>query len=149
MEVQLTATDSLMGVIIFITGIVALLVLLGLGTMMAIGAIFGKRQHVSSWPNEQEMAFYNYEQRNNSSQSKAWGVSLVTAIAVFVLAVGIWAGVEPDKRDFSKDMNMSNLSRSKQSSETQPSASQPSAPKEEAKPAAPAEAPPADKTDKK
>jgi hypothetical protein len=144
MEVQLTATDSLMGVIIFITGIVALLVLLGLGTMMAIGAIFGKRQHVSSWPNEQEMAFYNYEQRNNSSQSKAWGVSLVTAIAVFVLAVGIWAGVEPDKRDLGKDMNMSNLARSKQSSETQPSA-----PKEEAKPAAPAEAPPADKTDKK
>lgn len=140
MEVQLTATDNLMGVIIFITGIVALLVLLGLGTMMAIGAIFGKRQHVSSWPNEQEMAFYNYEQRNNSSQGKAWGISLVTAIAVFVIAVGIWAGVEPDKRDYGKDMNMSNLSRNKQSSETQPSA-----PKEEAKPAAPAEAPPADK----
>jgi hypothetical protein len=133
-----------MGVIIFITGIVALLVLLGLGTMMAIGAIFGKRQHVSSWPNEQEMAFYNYEQRNNASQSKAWGVSLVMAIAAFVIAVGIWAGVEPDKRDFGKDMNMSNLSRNK------PSESQPSAPaaKEEAKPAAPAapaEAPPADK----
>jgi len=139
MEVQLTATDNLMGVIIFITGIVALLVLLGLGTMMAIGAIFGKRQHVSSWPNEQEMAFYNYEQRNNASQSKAWGVSLVMAIAVFVIAVGIWAGVEPDKRDFGKDMNMSNLSRNK------PSETQPSAPKEEAKPAAPAEAPPADK----
>jgi len=141
MEVQLTATDNLMGVIIFITGIVALLVLLGLGTMMAIGAIFGKRQHVSSWPNEQEMAFYNYEQRNNASQSKAWGVSLVMAIAVFVLAVGIWAGVEPDKRDYGKDMNMSNLSRNKPS-ESQPSAP---APKEEAKPAAPAEAPPADK----
>jgi hypothetical protein len=140
MEVQLTATDNLMGVIIFITGIVALLVLLGLGTMMAIGAIFGKRQHVSSWPNEQEMAFYNYEQRNNASQSKAWGVSLVMAIAVFVIAVGIWAGVEPDKRDYGKDMNMSNLSRNKQTSE-----SQPAAPKEEAKPAAPAEAPPADK----
>ena len=147
MEVQLTATDSLMGVIIFITGIVALLVLLGLGTMMAIGAIFGKRQHVSSWPNEQEMAFYNYEQRNNSSQGKAWGISLVTAIAVFVIAVGIWAGVEPDKRDFGKDMNMSNLSRNK-SAETQPSAPK----QEEAKPApsapAPAEAPPA-ATDKK
>ena len=143
MEVQLTATDNLMGVIIFITGIVALLVLLGLGTMMAIGAIFGKRQHVSSWPNEQEMAFYNYEQRKNASQSKAWGVSLVMAIAVFVIAVGIWAGVEPDKRDYGKDMNMSNLSRNKQGAEAQPSA-----PKEEAKPAAPAPAeapPPADK----
>jgi hypothetical protein len=131
MEVQLTGIDNLMGVIIFITGIVALLVLLGLATMMAIGAIFGKRQHVSSWPNEQEMAFYNYEQRNNASQSKAWAVSLVCAIAAFVVAVGIWAGVEPDKRDLGKDMNMSNLSRNKQSSEQQP-----------AKPAAaPAEAP--------
>ncbi len=140
MEVQLTATDNLMGVIIFITGIVALLVLLGLGTMMAVGAIFGKRQHVSSWPNEQEMAFYNYEQRNNASQSKAWGITLVMAIGVFIVARGTWAGVEPDKRDLGKDMNMSNLSRNKQSSETQPAA-----PKEEAKPATPAEAPPADK----
>ena len=117
MEVQLTGIDNLMGVIIFITGIVALLVLLGLATMMAIGAIFGKRQHVSSWPNEQEMAFYNFEQRNNASQGKAWAVSLVCAIAAFVVAVGIWAGVEPDKRDLGKDMNMSNLSRNKQTSE--------------------------------
>jgi hypothetical protein len=138
MEVQLTGIDNLMGVIIFITGIVALLVLLGLGTMMAIGAIFGKRQHVSSWPNEQEMAFHNYEERNNASQSKAWAVSLVCAIAAFVIAVGIWAGVEPDKKDLGKDMNMSNLSRNKQSSEQQPK-------QEQAKPAAPAEAPPADK----
>jgi len=141
MEVQLTATDNLMGVIIFIIGIVALLVLLGLGTMMAIGAIFAKRQHVSSWPNEQEMAFYTYEQRNSASQGKAWGLSLVMAIAVFVLAVGIWAGVEPDKRDYGKDMNMSNLARNKQSSEQQPAAPK----QEEPKPAAPAEAPPADK----
>jgi len=144
MEVQLTATDNLMGVVIFLIGIVALLVLLGLGTMMAIGAIFAKRGNTTSWPNEQEMAFYNYEQRNSASQSKAWGISLVMAIAVFVIAVGIWAGVEPDKKDYGKDMNMSNLSRSKASSEQQPAA----APKqEEPKPSAPApaEAPPADK----
>src|SRR6266545_2073611 len=120
MEVQLTATDNLMGVIIFITSIVALLVLLGLGTMMAVGAIFAKKGTTTSWPNEQEMAFYNYEQRNSASQGKAWALSLVMAIAVFVLAVGIWAGVEPDKKDYGKDMNMSNLARSKSSSEQQP-----------------------------
>lgn len=65
----------------------------------------------SSWPREQESSFVVYEARNAESQKKAWVVAIATAAAVLVAAVGIYAGVEPDKRDISKDMNMSNLTK--------------------------------------
>jgi hypothetical protein len=35
----------------------------------------------------------------------------ITAITVLVVALGIYAGVEPDHKDLSKDMNMSNLTK--------------------------------------
>lgn len=65
----------------------------------------------SSWPREQEATFVVYEERISQAQKKAWTVALATAAIVFVAALGIYAGVEPDKTDISKDMNMSNLSR--------------------------------------
>jgi len=56
----------------------------------------------SSWPREQEATFVVYEERASQSQKKAWTVALATAAIVFVAALGIYAGVEPDKTDISK-----------------------------------------------
>jgi hypothetical protein len=38
-------------------------------------------------------------------------IGIVSALFVLVAAVGISQGVEPDRRDLSKDMNMSNLTK--------------------------------------
>lgn len=65
----------------------------------------------SSWPREQEQSFVVYEQRNAESQKKAWMLSGIIGGIVFVLMVGIYAGVEPSKHDITKDMNMSNLTK--------------------------------------
>jgi hypothetical protein len=65
----------------------------------------------SSWPRDQEQTFVVYEQRTNESLKKAMTAGIVAAIGLFVLLVGIYAGVEPDRRDVTKDMNMSNLTK--------------------------------------
>lgn len=65
----------------------------------------------SSWPREQEASFVVYEQRNRESSAKAWTFGGIIAGIVFVFAVGIYFGVEPDRHDISKDMNMSNLTK--------------------------------------
>lgn len=65
----------------------------------------------SSWPREQEASFVVFEARNAESQKKAWTLAISLAAIVFVAMVGIYAGVEPDHRDVSKDMNMSNLTK--------------------------------------
>ena len=65
----------------------------------------------SSWPRDQEMSFVVYEQRASESQTKAFVVGIVTALAVLFVAVGIYLGVEPDRKDMTKDMNMSNLTK--------------------------------------
>lgn len=65
----------------------------------------------SSWPRDQEQAFAVYEERAAQSQSKAITISAIVSIAFLVLSIGIYAGVEPDKKDISKDMNMSNLTK--------------------------------------
>jgi len=65
----------------------------------------------SSWPREQESSFVVYEQRYQESQRTAWMIAGVSALLVLLVAVGIYAGVEPDNRDLSKGMNMSNLTK--------------------------------------
>ncbi|MEP6862193.1 MAG: hypothetical protein ABJE66_16330 [Deltaproteobacteria bacterium] len=97
----------------------------------------------SSWPREQEQTFVVYEQHAKESQSKATMMGAIAAIGLFVLLVGIYAGVEPEHKDYTKDMNMSNLTKKHKTAaaEEQP------APKAEA-PAAAAPAAPA-ATDKK
>jgi hypothetical protein len=65
----------------------------------------------SSWPRDQEQSFVVYEQRAAESQKKAWVIGIVAALAVFVVMVGIYAGVTPEIKDMSKDMNMSNLTK--------------------------------------
>jgi hypothetical protein len=89
----------------------------------------------SSWPRDQEQSFVVYEERANDSQRKAFTLGIVVALAAFVIAVGIYAGVEPDKKDVTKGMNMSNLTKSTKKVESEAAAPTP-APQT---PAAPAE----------
>jgi len=93
----------------------------------------------SSWPRDQEQTFVVYEQRANESSKKALTLALVSAIGVLVLALGIYAGVEPEKKDMTNGMNMSNLTKKSK----KPAATSDDTPKQEApKQEAPAPAPP-------
>lgn len=65
----------------------------------------------SSWPREQEQSFVVYEQRNSESSRMAWMAGGIAAAVLFVFLVGVYAGVTPDRRDITKDMNMSNLTK--------------------------------------
>ncbi len=117
---------------------IAALVLLGLSLSMMIGAIIGRRGTVTSWPHPQEQQFANFERRNSGSQSTAWMVGLGSAAAVFVFFAGVYFGVEPERKDISKTMNMSNLTKKQKSVD----APKPEAPKVPDAPApAPAPAP--------
>ena len=98
----------------------------------------------SSWPREQEQSFVVYEQQSAESSKKAFTAALIAGVGVLVLLVGIYAGVEPERRDMTKDMNMSNLTKkAKKPAEEAP------APKQEAPAPAPAPAPAAAPADKK
>ena len=101
----------------------------------------------SSWPREQEQSFVVYEQHAKESQSKAAMMAAIAGIGVFILLVGIYAGVEPERKDYTKDMNMSNLTK-KHKTAAAPAEEQP-APKAEAPAPAPATAPAAAPADKK
>jgi hypothetical protein len=109
--------ESLAATLVLINFIAAFITLGGLVVMMSFGAIFSRRQLVTSWPHEQEHSFAVYEHQNASSSAKAWMASLASAVALFILVVGIYAGVEPEHKDLGKDMNMSNLTK-KQSAKT-------------------------------
>ncbi|CAN5860637.1 hypothetical protein BH11MYX3_BH11MYX3_05340 [soil metagenome] len=65
----------------------------------------------SSWPREQEQSFVVFEQQQAESKKKALMFGAIAGVLVFVFMVGVYAGVEPDHKDLSKDMNMSNLSK--------------------------------------
>jgi hypothetical protein len=65
----------------------------------------------SSWPREQEQSFVVYEQRTQEASSKALIGGIIAGAIVFVLAIGIYAGVEPDRTNYGKDMNMQNLNK--------------------------------------
>ena len=133
----LTGLDSLAGVIVLIIAAVSVLTLLGMGVMMAVGAMFSKRPLVTSWPEIQQAQFEPFERRSSSTGSQAWVLSLLGAVIVLVAVVGIFFGVEPDKKNIAKDMNMSNLTK-----KTAPAAKAPT-PTPPAAPAADSAAPPA------
>jgi hypothetical protein len=65
----------------------------------------------SSWPRDQEQTFVVYEQHSSESSKKAITAGIIAALGLLVLMLGIYAGVEPDRRDVTKDMNMSNLTK--------------------------------------
>ena len=113
----------------------------------------------SSWPRDQEQMFVVYEQRASESGKKAMTLGVIIGAIFFVIMVGIYAGVAPDKHDITKDMNMSNLTKKTKKVEAPPPAPAPAAapapapeaPKAEEKPAEekPAEAPAAPAEEKK
>jgi uncharacterized membrane protein len=133
-----TGLDTLASVVCIIILGISLLTLLGMGILMAINAIFSKRPLVTSWPQEQEHSFDTFERRSVAANSQAWVVSLIGAAVVTFVAVGVYFGVTPEKKDVTKDMNMSNLTKKAAPAPTPaPKAEAPAAPA----PAAPAEAP--------
>lgn len=74
----------------------------------------------SSWPREQEQSFVVYEQKQAEDKRKALLIGAICGAVALVFAVGIYAGVEPDKKDLSQGMNMSNLSKKQKSAEPAP-----------------------------
>ena len=135
-----TGVDSLASIVIILVVAVSLLVLLGMGAMMAIGAVFSNRPLVTSWPAEQEHAFAVFERRGSASNSQAWVFSIIGAAIVTFAAAGIYFAIPPERKDLTKGMNMSNISKKKPKAESAaPAATPAEAPKPD--PAAPAEAP--------
>lgn len=65
----------------------------------------------SSWPREQEQSFVVFEQHQAESKRKAIMLGGICGLAFLVFGVFIYAAIEPEKKDLSKDMNMSNLSK--------------------------------------
>jgi len=74
----------------------------------------------SSWPREQEQSFVVFEQFNGESSKKAWLAGGVVAAIFFFFMVGVYAGVAPDHKDITKDMNMSNLTKKDKDSNKAP-----------------------------
>jgi hypothetical protein len=102
----------------------------------------------SSWPRDQEQTFVVYEQRASESSKKAVTFGAIAGVLFLMFMVGIYAGVEPDRRDITKGMNMSNLTKKSRAAAPAPTpapaAAPAEAPKAEAPAAAPAEAPKAE-----
>ena len=132
-----TDLDYVAAILVLIILVASALTLFGMGILMAVGAIFSKRPLVTSWPSDQEHSFATFEHRGTMSSSQAWVLSIVGAVALTIFATGVYFGVAPDKRDISKDMNMSNLTKKRPA----PKVVEP-APAEAPKPDAPAPAAP-------
>jgi hypothetical protein len=142
-----TNLDYIASIIVLIFIVISALTLFGMGILMAIGAVFSRRPLVTSWPVDQEHTFTSFEQRGATANSQAWVLSLISAAVLAVFAIGVSVGVEPDRRDLGKDMNMSNLTK-KRAAAPRPAAAPgapaaPGAATDAPKPdtAAPAEAP--------
>jgi hypothetical protein len=104
----------------------------------------------SSWPRDQEQQFVVFEQRTSESSKKAMTIGIIVSAIVFVVAIGIYAGVPTDYKDPAASMNMSNLTKKAAKPAPAPSAEAPApAPAPTAAPApAPAPAPAAAPADK-
>jgi len=131
MNTPVTSLDYLAAIIVLLIFVVSMLTLFGMGILMAVGAVFSHRPLVTSWPAEQEHSFSSFERRGAMANSQAWVLSLIGAVLLTVFATGVYFGVAPDKRDMTKDMNMSNLTKKRPVV----------APAPKPDPAAPAEAP--------
>lgn len=94
----------------------------------------------SSWPRDQEQSFVVYENYTQESSKKAFTIAAISAIAFLVIAVGIFAGVTPEEKNYGKDMNMSNLTKKTAAPKAgAPAPAAPAAPAPAAAPAAPAD----------
>jgi hypothetical protein len=68
----------------------------------------------TSLPPDQEASFVVYEQKMAESEKSGFTIGAIAAAAFLVVALGIYLGVAPDKRDLGKDMNMSNLTKTRE-----------------------------------
>jgi hypothetical protein len=123
--------DQLGGIFALIIGSVGLLCLVGIAAVMTIGAFMPSKQPATSWPMAEEQAFTGYDRRTAQSQSQAWVFGIVAATVLFVFAFGVYKGVDPEQKDLSKDMNMSNLTKKSKTDAPKPDAPKPEAPKKE------------------
>ncbi|MBA3455901.1 MAG: hypothetical protein H0T42_22580 [Deltaproteobacteria bacterium] len=96
----------------------------------------------SSWPRDQEQSFVVYEQRAAESERKAWTIGGICGAVALVFMVGVYAGVEPEHKDMTKDMNMSNLTKKETDKKDAPAAAAPADPAPAAPAADPAPAAP-------
>jgi hypothetical protein len=104
--------DRLGGVIALVVGITTFLALAGIvGTGLLAAFSSNKSSSVSSWPVEQEQSFFGFDRRIAAAQSRAWASAVAAGVLVFLFVFGVYQGVEPDKRDITKDMNMSNITK--------------------------------------
>ncbi|HEY5945440.1 MAG TPA: hypothetical protein VIV40_08110 [Kofleriaceae bacterium] len=103
----------------------------------------------SSWPRDQEQSFVVYEQRATESSKKAVTFGAIAGVLFLMLMVGIYAGVEPDRKDITKDMNMSNLTKRSKKVEAPAPAPTPAPAAAPAPAEAPAAAPAAPAEEKK
>jgi flagellar biosynthesis/type III secretory pathway M-ring protein FliF/YscJ len=92
----------------------------------------------SSWPRDQEQQFVVFEQRQQESHRKAFMAAIIASVAFLVLALGVYAGVEPEHKDMTKGMNMENLTKKSKKVEAPAPAPAPAATPEAAAPEAPA-----------
>jgi len=142
-----TDLDFVAAILVFIILTVSILTLFGMGILMAAGAVFSNRPLVTSWTPDKEASFATYERRGAMSNSQAWLFSLVGAVVVAIFVTGVYFGITPERKDVTKDMNMSNLTKKHAAARApKPDSAAPAeAPKADtAAPAAPAAAPKAD-----
>jgi hypothetical protein len=71
----------------------------------------------SSWPAQQEQTFVVFETYRSQSQSKALVGGLIAGGILLFLAVIVFFGFEPQSKDMTKDMNMSNISTKKKAAD--------------------------------
>jgi hypothetical protein len=106
-----TDLDYIAAILVLLILVVSALTLFGMGILMAVGAVFSHRPLVTSWPADQEQSFSSFERRGSMSNAQAWGLSLAGAVVLTIFATGVYFGVSPDRKDITKDMNMSNLTK--------------------------------------
>ena len=138
--------DRLGGTLALIIGSVGVLALIGILATSTINAFSANKTPVSSWPTELEHAFSGFDRSNQASQSRAWMFSVIAGVATFLFVFGVYQGVEPDHKDLSKDMNMSNLNKKAKAPAASEAPAKQEAPKQEAPKQ---EAPKAEKAEKK
>jgi hypothetical protein len=74
----------------------------------------------SSWPRDQEQQFVVFEQRQQESARKGLVAAVIASVAFLVLALGVYAGVEPEHKDMTKGMNMENLTKKSKKADPAP-----------------------------
>nr|HEX4312789.1 hypothetical protein [Kofleriaceae bacterium] len=105
--------DYLAGTFAIAVAAASVLMIVGLTLVLAIPAIFGRRQLITSWPQQTEMMFMPHEQAASRTGGMAWAAGLGVAGIVFAVLAIVNLTVEPQSKDLTKDMNMSNVSKKK------------------------------------